>query len=127
MVPVTCPPVSRLSHELTRDTPLDTPRDTLTHEPRLEVANEVTPEPALLATAALRFSFWNLKMMIISEVISCLGHPLPDGSLLGVREGGRLLGLKPGDHLEAEDVPHGRVSVLGVPDVSIIPILLTLI
>ena len=44
--------VSRLPQELTRDT--------LTHEPRLEVAREVTPEPALLNTAALRFSFWNL-------------------------------------------------------------------
>ena len=126
MVPVTCPPVSRLSHELTRDTPRDTPRDTLTHEPRLEVAREVTPEPALLATAALRFSFWNLEMMIISNVISSIGHPSPDGSLLGVREDGRLLGLKPGHHLEAEDVPHGRISVLRIPDVNII-LLFTLI
>ena len=67
MVPLTFPPVSRLSLELTRDTACDTPRDTLTQEPRLEVASEVRPEPALLATAALRFSFWNLDI-IINEI-----------------------------------------------------------
>ena len=40
----------------------------------------------------------------------------PDGGLLGVGEDWRLLGLKPGHHLEAEDVPHRhrRVSVLCV-------------
>ena len=58
--------------------------------------------------------------MVISEAVSSIGHPSPDGSLLGVREDGRLLGLKPGHHLEAEDVPHGRVIVLRIPDVRII-------
>lgn len=38
----------------------------------------------------------------------------PDGGLLGVGEDWGLLGLKPGHHLEAEDVPHRRVSVLCV-------------